>query len=63
MENMIGKKIVISGMTIEVISGDKERWECRNMTTQETVFMKKSVIENAIKLGKAEVVSALDDND
>ena len=63
MENMIGKKIVISGMTIEVISGDEERWECRNMTTQETVFMKKSVIEKAIKLGKAEVISALDDND
>jgi hypothetical protein len=57
MENMIGKKIVISGMTIEVIAEDEERWECRNMTTKETVFMKKSVIENAIKLGKAEVIS------
>ena len=63
MENMIGKKIVISGMTIEVISEDEERWECRNITTQETVFMKKSVIEKAIKLGKAEVISELDDND
>jgi hypothetical protein len=57
MENMIGKKIVISGMTIEVIAEDEERWECRNMTTKETVLMKKSVIENAIKLGKAEVIS------
>ena len=57
MENMINKKIVISGMTIEVIAEDEERWECRNMTTKETVLMKKSVIENAIKLGKAEVIS------
>lgn len=61
MENLIGKKIVISGMTIDVISEDEERWECRNMTTKETVFMKKSVIENAIKLGKAEVISSPDD--
>ena len=61
MENLIGKIIVISGMTIEIISEDEERYECRNMTTKETVFMKKSVIENAIKLGKAEVITPLDD--
>ena len=61
MENLIGKIIVISGMTIEIISEDEERYECRNMTTKETVFMKKSVIENAIKLGKAEVITSLDD--
>lgn len=48
-------------MTIEIISEDEERYECRNMTTKETVFMKKSVIENAIKLGKAEVITSLDD--
>jgi hypothetical protein len=61
MENLIGKIIVISGMTIEVISEDEERYECRNMTTKDTVFMKKPVIENAIKLGKAEVLTSLDD--
>ena len=61
MENLIGKIIVISGMTIEIISADEERCECRNMTTKETVFMKRSVIENAIKLGKAEVMTSLDD--
>jgi hypothetical protein len=61
MKNLIGKIIVISGMTIEIISEDEERYECRNMTTKETVFMKKSVIENAIKLGKAEVITSLDD--
>ena len=48
-------------MTIEIISADEERCECRNMTTKETVFMKRSVIENAIKLGKAEVITPLDD--
>ncbi|MCW8852185.1 MAG: hypothetical protein OQK44_05920 [Gammaproteobacteria bacterium] len=57
MENMIGKKIIISGMTIAVISDDEDRWECLNMTTKETIFMKKSVIRDAIKLGKAEVIS------
>ena len=61
MENLIGKIIFISGMTIEIISADEERYECRNMTTKETVFMKRSVIENAIKLGKAEVITPLDD--
>jgi hypothetical protein len=61
MKNLIGKIIVISGMTIEIISEDEERYECRNMTTKETVFMKTSVIENAIKLGKAEVITSLDD--
>ena len=48
-------------MTIEIISDDEERYECRNMTTKETVFMNKPVIENAIKLGKAEVITSLDD--
>jgi hypothetical protein len=57
MENMIGKKVIISGMTIEVISDDEDRWECLNMTTKETIFMKKSVLKDAIKLGKAEVIS------
>ena len=57
MENMIGKKSSMSRMAIEVIAEDEERWEWRNMTTKETVLMKKSVIENAIKLGKAEVIS------
>ena len=57
MTNMIGKKIIISGMDLEIISDDGERWECRNITTKETVFIKKSVLENAIKLGKAEVIS------
>ena len=57
MDNMIGKKIMISGMTIEVISDDDEKWECRNITTKEIIFIKKTVLKNAIKLGKAELIS------
>ena len=44
-------------MVIEVISDNDEKWECRNITTKEIIFIKKSVLKNAIKLGKAEVVS------
>ena len=57
MDNMIGKKIMISGMAIEVISDNDEKWECRNITTKEIIFIKKSVLKNAIKLGKAELIS------
>lgn len=61
VDKMIGKKFMISGMTIEIISDDGERWETRNITTKGTVFINKSVLHNAIKLGKAEEVSPLDD--
>lgn len=61
MDNMIGKRFMISGMAIEIISEDDERCECRNITTNETVFFNRSVLENAIKLGKAEEISDLDD--
>ena len=63
MDNMIGKHVSISGMSIEVIADDGERWECRNITTRETVFIAKSALKNAIKLGKAEVISEIDDNE
>jgi len=56
MNKMIGKKILVSGMIIEIVSDDGERWKTRNTTTNETVFMKKTVLQNAIKLGKAEEV-------
>ena len=58
---MIGKKIMISGMVIEIISDDGDRWETRNTTTNETVFMKKSVLQSAIRLGKAEEISDQED--
>jgi hypothetical protein len=60
---MIGRLFVISGMTIEIVSDAGERWTARNITTKETVLMDKSVLRNAIKLGKAEETSPLDDKD
>ena len=60
---MIGKKIMISGMVIEIVSDDDERWEARNITTKETVFINKLVLQDAIKLGKAEEISELDNKE
>lgn len=57
MDNMIGKRIQISGMAIEVVADADESWECLNVTTKETVFIKKAVLNNAIKLGKAELLA------
>lgn len=54
---MIGKKIRIAGMLIEIVSDDGENWSCRNVTMGEPLVMKKTLIEKAIKLGQAEVVS------
>jgi hypothetical protein len=62
MDNMIGKKYMISGMAIEIVSDDGERWETRNITTKQIVFINKLVLHDAIKLGKAEEISQLDDN-
>jgi hypothetical protein len=60
---MIGKIFVISGMRIEVVADAGDKWETRNITTNETVFFDKSVLEKAVKLGKAEEISDLDDSD
>ena len=57
MENLVGKNIIISGMNIEIISEDDTSFECRNITTNETIFMKKEAVVKAIKLGKAEIIS------
>lgn len=53
---MIGKKFNISGMTVEIVSDKGESWETCNLTTRETIFFNKSVLENAIRLGKAEEI-------
>lgn len=58
MGTMIGKKIILTGMNIEIVSDAGKRWEARNVTTKETVFIDKLVLKNAIKLGKAEIVSS-----
>ena len=51
---MIGKKFLISGMQIEVVSDNGDQWETRNFTTGEAILFDKSVLDRAIKLGKAE---------
>ncbi len=60
MAEMIGRKFAISGMTIEIISDAGDKWETRNVTTQETVLMDKTVLRNAIKLGKADEILEAD---
>jgi hypothetical protein len=57
MDKLVGKKFMIAGMTIEIISDLGDKWETRNITTGETVFFKKSVLHNAIRLGKAEEIT------
>lgn len=53
---MIGKKFMISGMVIEVVSDDGERWKTLNNTTRETVYFNKKFLIDAVKLGKAEEI-------
>ena len=62
MGEMVGRKIMIAGMAIEIISDAGDRWEARNITTNETVFFNKSVLQDAIKLGKMEEISEPDNN-
>ncbi|MGD8525964.1 MAG: hypothetical protein PVJ63_06920 [Thioalkalispiraceae bacterium] len=57
---MIGKKFMISGMQIEIVADEGSKWQVHNLTTNETIFMDKSVLEKSIKLGKAEEITALD---
>lgn len=57
---MPGKKFVISGMIIEVISDDGNRWKTLNNTTKETVYFNKKFLTDAVKLGKAEEIQSSD---
>lgn len=59
---MIGKTIEIAGMTIEIIADDGEKYRCRNITTGETLSIEKTMLDNAIKLGKADIVPDQDEN-
>ncbi len=54
---MVGKKFNIAGMIIEIISDEGDKWNTRNITTKETVLFNKIVLQDAIKLGKAEEIS------
>jgi len=56
MNVKVGNKLLISGMVITIVSDEGDRWLTQNVTTKEKVFFNKSVLENAIKLGKAEKV-------
>jgi len=62
MQQLIGKRIQISGMLLQVVSDAGDRWETRNITTQETVFIDKSVLQKAIKLAMAEVINEFDES-
>jgi len=60
---MIGKKFLISGMKVEIVSDEGNKWLTRNITTDQTVFIDKAVLEKAIRLGKAQEISDLDNAD
>ena len=60
MDNLIGKKVIISGMTLEVTAEQDDSWQCQNITTKEVIYFKKSMLENAIKLAKAEILPVQD---
>ena len=53
---MIGKKFIITGMQIEIVSDEGDKWKVRNITTHETILIDKSVLDKSIKLGKAEEI-------
>jgi len=57
MDIMIGKKIKISGMVLQIVADAGDRWETRNTTTRETIFMEKTILQNALRLAMAEVIS------
>lgn len=63
VDSLIGKKILISGMAIEIVSDEGDQWQTRNMTTKETVFFDKKTLRDAIKLGKAEEISGSEDGE
>lgn len=60
-DEMLGKRFTISGMELEIIADKGDSWQTRNITTGETVMFKKSVLDKAIRLGKAEISNRVDD--
>lgn len=55
-ESMFGKKFSITGMTLEVVSDEGDKWKLRNVTTNEIILMDKSVLDKSIRLGQAEEI-------
>lgn len=60
---MLGQRLVISGMTIEIIADRQDQWQLRNLTTGQTLLMAKDTLDNALRLGKAEPIASDDDTD
>ena len=58
MKDLVGKRFAISGMTIEVLSDQGDKYQVRNVTTRDVLEMDKTMLVKAIKLGKAEQISA-----
>lgn len=61
MKDLTGKQFAISGMTIEVLSDAGEQWVVRNVTTRDILKMGKSMLDHAVKLGKAEEIPEADE--
>ena len=57
MKDLLGKKFHIAGMAIQVVADAGDKWETLNLTTRETNFMDKQLLDNAVRLGKAEEIS------
>ena len=53
---MLGKQFIISGMKLEVVADAGDKWQLRNITTNETILLDKGMLERSIKLGKAEAI-------
>ena len=60
---MIGKRFLITGMRIEIVSDEGDKWQVRNLTTHQTLLFDKKVLDHAIRLGKAEEVSSETDHE
>ena len=58
MKDIVGKRFAISGMTIDVLSDEGDKYQVRNLTTRDIIELDKTMLVNAIRLGKAEQVSA-----
>ena len=56
IKDLAGKTFSIAGMRLEVIEEEGDRWKTRNTTTNEIVYLKKSMLDQAIRFGQAEEV-------
>ncbi len=57
MQELVGKQFSISGMIIEVLDEESDKFRTRNITTGDIVYLDKAVLISAIKLAKAEEIT------